>query len=76
MIVVREATIPNKKIIQVLWAIEATAGIMSINPSKKARRKLEKIAEELGANAIISYTIKKDFLDTGALATGTAVIVG
>jgi len=75
MIVVREGNVPNKKIVEVLGAIEATAGIMSINPSKKARKKLEKMAEEIGANAIISYSIKKDFLDTGALAAGTAVII-
>jgi len=76
MIVVREDTIPNKKIMQVVGAIEASGGALALNPVKSARKKLEKEAEKLGANAIINYKMKKEVLGLGALASGTAVIVG
>ncbi|MGC9308558.1 MAG: heavy metal-binding domain-containing protein [Thermoplasmatota archaeon] len=75
MIVVREDSIPDKRIVDVLGAIEANSGALAVNTVKSARKRLEKQAENMGANAIINYKIKKEIMGLGALATGTAVVV-
>jgi hypothetical protein len=75
MIVVAEEEVPKRKIIKVLGAIEASPGPLALNSVKSARKRLEKEAEELGANAIINYKIKTQVLGLGTLASGTAVII-
>ena len=74
MIVSTTDTIPGKKIVKMIGAIEARCSHFVLNEAKSAQKNLEKKAEKLGANAIVGFRIEK--ISGVAHAYGTAVIVG
>ncbi len=83
MIVSTTDTIPGKKIVKMLGLVEASSGFLALtlapNPEKDARKKLEKKAEQLGANAILVYRSERAHHRVRAQSYvrsyGTAVVV-
>ncbi len=73
MIVTTTDTIPGKKIVNVIGAIDARCSRFVLNEAKSAQKNLEKEAEKLGATAIIGFRIEK--ISGVAHAYGTAAVV-
>ena len=78
MIVSTIDTIPRKKNVDMLGMVEVKSGIFALNTEKDAKNKLEKKAEQLGANAIVGYRSEKvysPFRPDYVRSYGTAVVV-
>jgi uncharacterized protein YbjQ (UPF0145 family) len=79
MIVVSTDTIPGKRIVKVLGAIQARNNpfAFTFNMAKNAQENLEKEARKLGANAIVGFRMERQQHRRRVtyFAYGTAVIV-
>jgi len=72
MIVVTTDTIPGKKIVKTIGAVDARCSMFVRNEVKSAQSNLEKKTKKLGANAIVGFKVEK--VSGVAHAYGTAVI--